>query len=120
YRYMRGLIDAGYVYIAQPPLYKLEKQKKVWYLYSDEQLEEKLQEIGRDKIGLQRYKGLGEMNGEQLWDTTMNPENRTLLQVSIDDAAYADEIFSILMGDQVQPRKDFITENARKVQNLDI
>lgn len=120
YRYMRGLLDAGYVYIAQPPLYKLEKQKKVWYLYSDEELETKLQEIGRDKIGLQRYKGLGEMNGEQLWDTTMNPENRTLLQVSIDDAAYADEIFSILMGDQVQPRKDFITENARKVQNLDI
>ena len=120
YRYMRGLIDAGYVYIAQPPLYKLEKQKKVWYLYSDEELEEKLNEIGRDKIGLQRYKGLGEMNGEQLWDTTMNPENRTLLQVTIDDAAYADEIFSILMGDQVQPRKDFITENARKVKNLDI
>ncbi len=120
YRYMRGLIDAGYVYIAQPPLYKLEKQKKVWYLYSDEELEEKLSEIGRDKIGLQRYKGLGEMNGEQLWDTTMNPENRTLLQVTIDDAAYADEIFSILMGDQVQPRKDFITENARKVKNLDI
>jgi len=120
YRYMKGLIDAGYVYIAQPPLYKLEKQKKVWYLYSDEELEQKLQEIGRDKISLQRYKGLGEMNGEQLWDTTMNPENRTLLQVSIDDAAYADEIFSILMGDQVQPRKDFITENARKVQNLDI
>ena len=119
YRYMRGLIDAGYVYIAQPPLYKLEKQKKVWYLYSDEELEE-LSEIGRDKIGLQRYKGLGEMNGEQLWDTTMNPENRTLLQVTIDDAAYADEIFSILMGDQVQPRKDFITENARKVKNLDI
>ena len=120
YRYMRGLIDAGYVYIAQPPLYKLEKQKKVWYLYSDEELEEKLSEIGRDKIGLQRYKGLGEMNGEQLWDTTMNPENRTLLQVTIEDAAYADEIFSILMGDQVQPRKDFITENARKVKNLDI
>ncbi len=120
YRYMRGLIDAGYVYIAQPPLYKLEKQKKVWYLYSDEELEEKLNEIGRDKIGLQRYKGLGEMNGEQLWDTTMNPENRTLLQVTIDDASYADEIFSILMGDQVQPRKDFITENARKVRNLDI
>ena len=120
YRYMRGLIDAWYVYIAQPPLYKLEKQKKVWYLYSDEELEEKLNEIGRDKIGLQRYKGLGEMNGEQLWDTTMNPENRTLLQVTIDDASYADEIFSILMGDQVQPRKDFITENARKVRNLDI
>ena len=120
FRYMRGLLEAGYIYIAQPPLYKLEKQRKVWYLYSDEELEQKINEIGRDKINLQRYKGLGEMNGEQLWDTTMNPENRTLLQVKVSDAAYADEIFSILMGDQVQPRKDFITDNARKVKNLDI
>ncbi len=120
YRYMRGLLEAGYIYIAQPPLYKLEKNKKVMYLYSDEELNAKLDEIGRDRIDVQRYKGLGEMNGDQLWDTTMNPENRTLLQVNIDDAVYANELFTILMGDQVQPRKDFITQNAHTVQNLDI
>lgn len=120
YRYMRGLLEAGYIYIAQPPLYKVEKNKKVMYLYSDEELNAKLDEIGRDRIDVQRYKGLGEMNGDQLWDTTMNPENRTLLQVNIDDAVYANELFTILMGDQVQPRKEFITQNAHTVQNLDI
>ncbi len=120
YRYMPGLIEQGYVYIAQPPLYKIEKNKSAYYVYTDKELEDKLEEIGKDKVSLQRYKGLGEMNGEQLWDTTMNPDTRTLLQVTIDDALYADEIFSILMGDQVQPRKEFITENARKVTNLDI
>lgn len=120
YRYMRGLIDEGYVYIAQPPLYKVEKGKEVRYAYTDEQLDKIYEELGREKTTLQRYKGLGEMNAEQLWDTTMNPEYRTLLKVRIDDAVYADEIFSVLMGDQVQPRKDFITENAKKVKNLDI
>lgn len=120
FRYMRPLIENGYVYIAQPPLYKVKKQKKEHYVYSDEQLEKLLLEIGRTGVELQRYKGLGEMNAEQLWETTMNPETRTLLQVSIDDAAMADEVFSMLMGDKVAPRREFIEENAQYVRNLDI
>ena len=120
FRYMRPLIDNGYVYIAQPPLYKVKKQKKEHYVYSDEQLNSLLDEIGRNGVELQRYKGLGEMNAEQLWETTMNPETRTLLQVSIEDAAMADEVFSMLMGDKVAPRKEFIEENAIYVRNLDI
>jgi DNA gyrase subunit B len=120
YRYMKPLIDQGHVYIAQPPLYKISKGKKVEYVYSDNELERKLDEIGRDNVTLQRYKGLGEMNPEQLWDTTMNPETRTLLQVSVDDAVEADEVFTILMGDKVEPRREFIQENAKKVQNLDV
>ncbi|CEQ19451.1 DNA topoisomerase (ATP-hydrolyzing) subunit B [Paraclostridium sordellii] len=120
FRYMRPLIENGYVYIAQPPLYKVKKQKKEYYVYSDQELNTLLEELGRTGIELQRYKGLGEMNAEQLWETTMNPETRTLLQVSIEDAAMADEIFSMLMGDKVAPRKEFIEENARYVRNLDI
>ena len=120
YRYMRGLLDNGYIYIAQPPLYKAKKGKDIRYCYNERQLEKIYQELGREKVDVQRYKGLGEMNAEQLWDTTMNPEKRTLLKVNVDDAIRADEIFSILMGDQVQPRKEFITENAGKVKNLDI
>lgn len=120
FRYMRPLIDNGYVYIAQPPLYKVKKQKKEHYVYSDEQLNSLLDEIGRTGVELQRYKGLGEMNAEQLWETTMNPETRTLLQVSIEDAVIADEVFSMLMGDKVAPRKEFIEENAIYVRNLDI
>lgn len=120
FRYMRPLIENGYVYIAQPPLYKVKKQKKEHYVYSDKELNVLLEEIGRTGVELQRYKGLGEMNAEQLWDTTMNPETRTLLQVSIEDASMADEIFSMLMGDKVAPRKEFIEENARYVKNLDI
>lgn len=120
FRYMRPLIENGYVYIAQPPLYKVKKQKKEYYVYSDQELNTLLEQLGRSGIELQRYKGLGEMNAEQLWDTTMNPETRTLLQVSIEDASMADEIFSMLMGDKVAPRKEFIEENARYVRNLDI
>ncbi|SHK03945.1 DNA topoisomerase (ATP-hydrolyzing) subunit B [Tepidibacter formicigenes] len=120
FRYMRPLIDNGYVYIAQPPLYKIKKGKQEVYAYSDKELNKILDEMGRGSIDIQRYKGLGEMNAEQLWETTMDPETRTLLQVSIQDAALADEIFSMLMGDKVEPRRNFIEENAKYVDNLDI
>jgi DNA gyrase subunit B len=120
FRYMRPMIDAGYVYIAQPPLYKIKKGKAEYYVYSDRELAAKLEEIGEKGVGIQRYKGLGEMNPEQLWETTMNPETRTLLQVTMEDAVAADEIFTILMGDDVAPRKQFITTHAKDVANLDV
>lgn len=120
YRYMWELIEAGYVYIAQPPLYKVSRGKKEQYLYSDNELEEYLNKTGRQGISIQRYKGLGEMNPEQLWETTMNPENRTVLKVSVREAAEADRVFRILMGDQVEPRRRFIETHAREVRNLDI
>ena len=123
YRFMPELIKQGYVYLAQPPLYKLEKNKKVWYAYSDDELNEILTEVGRDGNNkIQRYKGLGEMDAEQLWDTTMDPEHRVLLRVTMDDetSSELDLTFTTLMGDKVEPRREFIEENARFVQNLDI
>lgn len=120
FRYMTPLIDAGYVYIAQPPLYKIKKGKKDHYVYSDRELTAKLEEIGDKGTSIQRYKGLGEMNPEQLWETTMNPDTRTLLQVSMEDAVAADEMFSVLMGDEVAPRKEFIQKHAKDVVNLDV
>jgi DNA gyrase subunit B len=120
YRFLTPLIENGYVYIAQPPLYKVEKSKKEYYAYSDAELEGILADIGREGIKpIQRYKGLGEMDAEQLWDTTMNPDTRQLLQVELTDAIAADEIFTQLMGDRVEPRREFILEHAKFVQNLD-
>ena len=120
YRYMKPLIENGRVFIAQPPLYQIKKGKSHWYVYSDDELKVKLDDVGRDNYTIQRYKGLGEMNPEQLWETTMNPENRTLLQVSLEDALEADKIFTILMGDKVEPRRKFIEDNANLVRNLDL
>jgi DNA gyrase subunit B len=120
YRYMKPLIEAGYVYIAQPPLYKVQKGKKAEYVYDDRGLEELLKTWKSNNVSIQRYKGLGEMNADQLWDTTMDPEKRTMLQVTLDDAFMADEIFTILMGEKVEPRREFIQSHAKEVRNLDI
>lgn len=120
YRYMKPMVESGYVYIAQPPLYKIKKGKEEKYLYTDKELDKEIIQIGRGNYSLQRYKGLGEMNPEQLWETTMNPEKRTILQVSLEDAIRADEMFTILMGDKVEPRREFIQTHAKEVRNLDI
>ena len=119
FRYMRPLIDNGYIYIAQPPLFKVSKGKKVKYAFSNEERDEYIAEVGGN-CDVQRYKGLGEMDPQQLWETTMDPEFRTMLRVTLEDAMQADETFSILMGDKVEPRREFIEKNAKYVQNLDI
>jgi DNA gyrase subunit B len=123
FRYMRPIITNGHLYIAQPPLYRLEYNKQVRYVYSDKERDDWLATLPkdqRDKAKIQRYKGLGEMNAEQLWETTMNPANRIVLQVTLEDAAQADETFTMLMGDMVPPRKRFIQTHALQVQNLDV
>ncbi len=120
YRYMKELIITGYVYVAQPPLYKIKKGSLIKYAYSDEEKGKIIAEIGKERVSMQRYKGLGEMNPKQLWETTMDPATRSLMKITVEDAVEADRIFSILMGDQVMPRKIFIQENAKRAENIDI
>ena len=121
YRYFRPLVEGGYIYAAQPPLYKIDYNKVSKYVYSDEEKDEYMKTIPEGvKVTIQRYKGLGEMDAEQLWETTMNIENRTLLKITVDDAMKADQVLSELMGEEVDPRREFIEKNAKFVQNLDI
>ena len=120
YRYMRPLVENGYIYIAQPPLYAIKYDGKIEYAYDDSELEKVKKRLKEKSLYIQRYKGLGEMNPDQLWETTMDPKRRVLLQVKLEDEVEADEIMSILMGNDVEPRRIFIQENSRQVTNLDV
>jgi DNA gyrase subunit B len=120
FRQMRELIEAGYVYIAQPPLYRVHKGKKEHYAYTEAERDEYVKRLGGNGVTIQRYKGLGEMNPEQLWKTTMDPDARTILRVQIEDGAIASSLFDRLMGDEVEPRREFIEKNAKYVRNLDV
>ena len=117
---MKPLVEKGYIYIAQPPLYQIKIGKKIYYAYSDEEKDSILNEFKDQRVSVQRYKGLGEMNPQQLWNTTLDPDKRILLKVTEEDAAMADQIFSTLMGTEVAPRREFIIKHAREVRNLDI
>jgi DNA gyrase subunit B len=120
FRYMPQIIENGHLYVAQPPLYRVQEGKNVHYCYSDRELKEIMQRLSGRKASVQRYKGLGEMNPEQLWETTMDPANRVIKRVEIEDAVLADELFSVLMGDAVEPRREFIETHAKEVRNLDV
>ena len=119
FRHMKPLIEAGKIYIAMPPLYKITKGKKSVYVYTEEEKNKAIEELG-EPVNIQRYKGLGEMNPKQLWETTMDPSTRMLKRIEIEDAIIADEIFKVLMGDEVEPRREFIQQHAKEVEELDI
>ena len=120
FRHMKKLIEDGHIYLAQPPLYKVFKGKNIRYAFSDDERDAQIRELGVNGVEAERYKGLGEMDAEQLWETTMDPDRRLMLKVNMEDAVSADEVFSVLMGDKVGPRREFIEQNAQYVVNLDI